>query len=75
MKCAHEWIEIEEIVHVCRKCGDLESDMTMDDLIVLNEYLQHQYISYENLALMEVVRKISRIVEKNELARRNSQSA
>ena len=36
-----------------------------EEIKALNKFLQHQYISYEDLELLEVVRKISRIA--NEL--------
>ena len=36
-------------------------EFTIEEIKALNKFLQHQYISYEDLALLEVVRKISRI--------------
>jgi uncharacterized HAD superfamily protein len=43
-----------------------------EDLKLLYNYLKYQHIPYKEIELMEVVRKIGKIVEAHELAKRDN---
>lgn len=42
--------------------GDYRA-LHVDELRVLNQFLRHQYISYENIQLLNLVRRIGELVD------------
>jgi hypothetical protein len=43
----------------------LKTYLTKEELIVLYKWLQHEFISYENLELTDVIHKITKIANSN----------
>lgn len=48
--------------------------LTMTEIKALYRQLERQYVSYEDIEAIQVVKKLRKIIENYELARRNNQS-
>lgn len=49
-----------------------ESDeLTIEELRILYEFLEHQYVSYDNIELIKIVRKIQKLIEENNAKQEN----
>ena len=61
----------------CNRCECIchGEEFTIEELKALYRTVEHQYISYEDVAAHEVTRKIMRILREHELARRDSASS
>ncbi len=50
-------------------------ELTIDEIKTLYNLLKHQYISYENIDAINLVRKLGRLIDESDLASRTNQSA
>jgi hypothetical protein len=52
----------------------IETYLTIEEILILYDYLKHEFIPYYNEPLQEVMNKILAIVKQHELDSANSQS-
>lgn len=46
--------------------------LTIDELRIIEKFLRHEFISYENLPMLRLIEKIAYLVKQDDLARQNA---
>jgi hypothetical protein len=59
MNCKRCGVELQTIC--LGPCSILDTHLTKEEIKILYNHLSHEFISYENVAIIELMKKITRI--------------
>lgn len=51
---------------ISRRCKVMNFELTPEEAKILYEYLKYEYVSYENLQLLELVRRLRKYITEME---------